>query len=361
MEEGGKSANDINEWTTLQTIPPTYLEERRRLSTSVANFANDFERFARLFAVDGIHDSPGGRAFPTQKRIEASPLTVPVLEKGMEKSLPLTSVPFTIPVYEVKFPAGTVLGLSSETQAKNVRISYRFSGDTTWKPFLSSMTQEFECDADKSISFLVLSTDDSDTVTADLKITKISDKQCHCKRQEPDDSSCGSCVVGNWTLDITATSASQRQNVKVNGRSHIYQDLLHGTQVMSIAAKNASAKVHDVRIAVDDFGYTLIVEQLGEVISRTPTTSTGYVNATIRLEDVDIEWIPESTAMVMKDTGGEGTITWIKDDRMGTVVTNPLTGFGRSAAFLWYNCTAGSLVYRERVDGMMFYFFYDRM
>jgi hypothetical protein len=178
--------------------------------------------------------------------------------------------------------------------------------------------------------------------------------------EEPVNPSCGSCVIGNWTLDIATTSASQRKNVKVNGRSHIYQEELHGTQVMWIKAKSESERVHAVHITVNGFGNTIAVEQFGEVISRTPTTATGYANATIRLENVVTGSDLESGLMVMQGKGGEGTTTWIKADGKGTVVTEPYTGLGKNAAYLWYNCTASSLVYREQVDGMMFYTFFHR-
>jgi hypothetical protein len=381
MEEGGKSADDINTWITQQTIPLTYLDERRRLSTSVPGFADDFERFAQLFAVNGIHDSIGGRAFPTQTKITVSPITIPDLGEGQESSHLITIAPFTISVYEAKFPAGNIYGLSSETQARNMRISYRFDHGTTWKPFSSSMTQESDCATDKSIFFLVISTDDSDNVEANLKITKINNKACACKQPEAGGTSCGSCVTGN------GSTGARTETTTDGGKDDCPRNCLLGNWV----ATPASMELHSldqylgyyptgfpketanhttsytVRItpnsAVSESGDSktfafeeVLIEEMTNIEqvigSRTPLTlkvvSTSNVNGTL-ISVADSASTADFTFgnIARQHLSGDGSVRITTDGGMD--VTQPTNGLddGPRGSYFAFDCTSTTLNYIE--------------
>jgi hypothetical protein len=105
MKEAGGTTDGINNWVSEQESTSIYAQERKRLS-NIASFDADFDLFAQLYSIDGIHDFLGGQYLQTKDTINPTPLAVPSMKKRAEERVTVSIVPFTIPLYKVQLPAG---------------------------------------------------------------------------------------------------------------------------------------------------------------------------------------------------------------------------------------------------------------
>ncbi|CAM1504992.1 Fc.00g106290.m01.CDS01 [Cosmosporella sp. VM-42] len=217
--EDTRSRNYLHDWVLKTDQTSSNAEERSRLS-KLADFTDDFYKFAEQFSLMSIRDT-SGVIIPLLTQITPVPVKVLLNAAGTTGTASLQTIPFSITFFKIWLKAGSEATVYASA-AENQRVAYRKPGEHTWTKMPHGAQEDavLVCNEDgsgSSIFILFVSTANAKSDT--LKVTVKRDRTKDCKKPGPggfvlyplyDEKTGGArCPAGTHFADIAAWCCPQ--------------------------------------------------------------------------------------------------------------------------------------------------------